>query len=293
MDCIRSASIRLIQIICDDADDGIDACRINAFNLLGLLTSLARTEKSSFVLNSLVKANALEILIDPLKYIASEFQSAEPASKLYNCDQNFQKANQLKTDRPHLLSVFEGRMLLLLQISRNREGAGSLLDAGLVSVVRDSSLFQADPDLGITLPNSANGDSTSTNFAAAAHSALRTYYALVSSTLRLLLSTFMSRGAQNEQIQYLARTFLTEYRPHMVGIFKKYAGVNGKVDDKSLPLLAECVRCYTGLVSLCEFVDVSSHRPLDPSDFVVSTKRQPWLMFLSNNSSKTHQAWIQ
>lgn len=258
MDCVRSASARLIQIICDDADDGIDACRINAFNLLGLLTSLARTEKSSFVLNSLVKANALEILIDPLKYIASEFQSAEPASKSFNCDQDFQKANQLKTDRPHLLSVFEARMLLLLQISRNREGAGSLLDASLVSVVRDSSLFQADPDLGIAIPNNANGDSSSTNFAAAAHSALRTYYVLVSSTLRLLLSTFMSRGAQNEQVQYLARTFLIEYRPHMVGIFKKYSGVNGKVDDKSLPLLAECVRCYTGLISLCEFVDVSS-----------------------------------
>lgn len=80
MDCVRSASVRLVQIICDDADDGIDACRINAFNLLGLLTSLARIEKSPFVLNSLVKANALEILIDPLKYIASEFQNADPAS---------------------------------------------------------------------------------------------------------------------------------------------------------------------------------------------------------------------
>lgn len=153
-------------------------------------------------------------------------------------------------------------MLLLLQISRTREGAGSLLDAGLVSVIRDSALFVADPDLGISIPNNTtttNGSSTSSalNFAAAAHSALQTYYALVSSTLRLLLSTFMSRGVQNEQIQYLARAFLSDYRPHMVGIFKKYAGVSGKVDDRSRPLLAESVRCYTALASLSGFVDVS------------------------------------
>lgn len=260
MDCVRSASVRLIQTICDDADDGIDACRIHAFNLLGLLTSLARTEKSSFVLNSLVKANALEILIDPLKYIASEFQSTEPTSKSHHhlFPRTDLTLTSPKPDRPQLLSVFEARMLLLLQISRNREGAGSLLDAGVVSVLRDSGLFTADPDLGISIPNNTTTTSSSSlTFTTTAHSALRTYYALISSSLRLLLSTFTSRGAQNEQIQYLARAFLTEYRPHMVGIFKKYAGVNGKVDEKSRPLLAEAVRCYTGLVSLCGFVDVS------------------------------------
>lgn len=148
-------------------------------------------------------------------------------------------------------------MLVLLQISRNREGAGALLDAGLMSVTRDSALFQTDPDLGIAMPYSSNGESSSSSLTISAHSALRTYYTLVASTLRLLLSTFMSRGPQNEQIQYQARAFLTDYRPHMVGIFKKYAGVTGKVNEKSIPSLAECVRCYTGLVSLCGFVDVS------------------------------------
>lgn len=81
MDCIRSASQRLVQILCDDAEDGVDACRVNALNLLALLTSLARTEKSTFILNSLVKANVLEILIEPLKHVASEFQNSEPARK--------------------------------------------------------------------------------------------------------------------------------------------------------------------------------------------------------------------
>jgi nuclear pore complex protein Nup205 len=81
MDCIRSTSQRLIQIICDDAEDGPDDCRLSALNLLSLLTSLARLEKSSFVLTSLIKANFLEILIEPLKHIAAEFRDADPNCK--------------------------------------------------------------------------------------------------------------------------------------------------------------------------------------------------------------------
>ncbi|KIY04033.1 uncharacterized protein Z520_00725 [Fonsecaea multimorphosa CBS 102226] len=247
MDCVRSTSQRVVQILCDDAEDGVDACRLNALNLLSFLTSLARTEKSNFVLDSFVKANMLEILVDPLKHIAAEFQSSEPVYRRY------------------LLSVFEARMFLLLQISRTRDGAGALLDAGLMSAVRDSILFRADPDLGISIPSPANDTAESNDYAAdSVMSALRTYYVLLSSTLRVLLSTFLSRGAQNEQIQYLARSFLTEYRPNMVGVFKKHTGVSGKVDQALRPLVEECVRCYTGLATLSGFVDFEDQAGLDP-----------------------------
>ncbi|OAG42831.1 hypothetical protein AYO21_02782 [Fonsecaea monophora] len=247
MDCVRSASQRVVQILCDDAEDGVDACRLNALNLLSFLTSLARSEKSSFVLNSFVNANVLQILVDPLKHVAAEFQSSEPVYRRY------------------LLSVFEARMFLLLQLSRTRDGAGALLDAGLMSAVRDSSLFRADPDLGISIPSTSGDAPESNNHAAdSALSALRTYYVLLTSTLRVLLSAFLSRGAQNEQIQYLARSFLTEYRPNMVGVFKKHAGVSGKVDQVLRPLVEECVRCYTGLAALSGFMDFEDQAGLDP-----------------------------
>ncbi|KIV87816.1 hypothetical protein PV11_03336 [Exophiala sideris] len=250
MDCLRSASQRLIPTISDDAEDGLDSCRLNALNLLALLTSLARTEKSNFIVQSFVKANVLEILLESLKHVASEFQEREPAHRLY------------------LLSVFESRMLLLLQISRTRDGAGALLDAGLMNAVRDSLLFRADPDLGISfhdLPNN-EADAGPTDYDSVT-SALRTYHVLLSSTLRVLLSTFLTRGAQNEQIQYLARSFLTEYRPNMVGMFKKYAGINGKVEEKLRPMIAESVRCYTGLVTLCGFVDFEDESGLDATQY--------------------------
>ncbi|OCT45321.1 nuclear pore complex protein [Cladophialophora carrionii] len=244
MDCIRSASQRLVQVMCDDAEDGVDECRLNALGLLALLTSLARMEKSNLILDSLVKANMLEIMIDPLKHVALEFQDSEPGY------------------RSSLLSTFEARMLLLLQISRTRDGAGALLDAGIVPAARDSQLFRADPDLGIPLPSSADNNN-SPYVPDSATSALYTYYVLLSSTLRLLLSTFLSRGAQNEQIQYRARTFLIDYRPNMVGVFKKFAGVNGKVDEKIRPLIAESVRCYTGLITLSGFVELEDEAALE------------------------------
>ncbi len=157
-------------------------------------------------------------------------------------------------------------MLLLLQFSRNRDGAGALLDAGLVQAIRDSQLFRADPDLGIPLPSSSD-NTTSPTYGADSTSALHTYYALLSSTVRVLLSTFLSRGAQNEQIQYLARTFLTDYRPNMVGVFKKFVGVNGKVDERIRPLVGETVRCYTGLVTLSGFVDFEDQSGSDETRF--------------------------
>ena len=158
-------------------------------------------------------------------------------------------------------------MLLLLQISRTRDGASALLDAGLVSATRDSLLFRADPDLGISIPNpdSIDDQPESLSVSTSITSALQTYYILLSAALRLLLSTFLSRGAQNEQIQHLTRAFLTDYRPNMVGVFKKYTGVSGKIDPAIRALVEECVRCYTGLSVLGGFIDVSSPRYPTPS----------------------------
>jgi Nuclear pore complex scaffold, nucleoporins 186/192/205 len=54
-----------------------------------------------------------------------------------------------ETDREQLLDVLEARLSLLLQISRTREGAGYILDGGLLQAIRESMLFRADPDIGM------------------------------------------------------------------------------------------------------------------------------------------------
>jgi Nuclear pore complex scaffold, nucleoporins 186/192/205 len=58
-----------------------------------------------------------------------------------------------EADRQRLLDVLEARLSLLLQISRTRDGAGYILDAGLLQAIRESMLFRADPDIGMGNPS--------------------------------------------------------------------------------------------------------------------------------------------
>lgn len=81
MDTVRSIGERLINILADDADDGLDACRLNALSLLGHLVSLARQQKSNTIIEQFVKSNIIEVLLDPIKDVVGEFQSNEPSSK--------------------------------------------------------------------------------------------------------------------------------------------------------------------------------------------------------------------
>ncbi|RMZ82388.1 hypothetical protein DV737_g2089, partial [Chaetothyriales sp. CBS 132003] len=134
MDTIRSSGQRLISILSDDAEDGSEVSRLNALQLLSLLTSLSRTENSNYIIDSLIKANVLELLIDPLKRIAADFQDISPGL------------------RNSLLTNFKFRNMLLLQISRTRYGANALLDAGLLPALKASLLFRADPDIGFFTP---------------------------------------------------------------------------------------------------------------------------------------------
>lgn len=85
--------------------------------------------------------------------------------------------------------------------------------------------------------------------------ALQNYYTLLAPTLRVLVSLFTSRGAQNEQAVYLVRSFLSDYRANMVGVFKKYRGVSGKVDGRSERVLGEVVRGYVGLCAFAGWVE--------------------------------------
>jgi nuclear pore complex protein Nup205 len=223
MDCLRGAGMPLISVLSDDADEGDDDCKLSSLELLSILTSLSRSEKSIHVLECFVKVNALEIIIEPLKHIAVEFQDTEAK------------------ERAVLLDTIQARLLLLLQISRTREGSGQLIDSGMLQAIRESMLFRADPDLGIDLDNAQ---------------ALHNYYELVSLTLRVLVSTFVNRGLQNEQCQYLIRTFLLDHRPNMVGLFKRFNGFNGTVSPESQPVLRDIVRAYTALASMTSFVEV-------------------------------------
>lgn len=81
MDTVRSAGQQLINVVSDDADDGLDVCRLNALNFLAQLVSLARSQNSNILVESFVRSNTIEVLLDPIKTVAEEFHTTEPSSK--------------------------------------------------------------------------------------------------------------------------------------------------------------------------------------------------------------------
>ena len=54
-----------------------------------------------------------------------------------------------KLDMPLLLSFYDSKFSLLLNISQSRAGAVHVMNAGLFTAVRASTLLSVDPDLGI------------------------------------------------------------------------------------------------------------------------------------------------
>lgn len=107
--------------------------------------------------------------------------------------------------------------------------------------------------------------------------ALHNYYELLLSVLRLLVSTFLSRGLRNEQCQYQMRTFLQDYRPNIVGLLKRHNGVSGHIDPESKKVLGKIVDAYVALMSMADFVEVSrisllSHRVIADSLRSLRTK---------------------
>lgn len=174
--------------------------------------------------------------------------------------------------------------MLLLQVSRTHLGASALLDANLLQTLRDSGLFAADPDLGFDLSSigpaslvrSTTQNGASASIVSAQKSALLTYFFLLQGCLRLLLSTFLNFGQENEKIIYLVRSFLADHRGNMVGIFKRAAGLSlasqqaaqtslfasipagsvlAKEDRDMRRLVDECMKAYTGLAIGSGFLD--------------------------------------
>lgn len=86
--------------------------------------------------------------------------------------------------------------------------------------------------------------------------ALRNYYELLSSMLRLLVSVFLSRGQHNQQSKYQMRNFLKENRQNMVGAFKQYRGIGGSVASDTRAALEEVVKSYVALMTMADFMQV-------------------------------------
>ncbi|KAL4941066.1 hypothetical protein BDV06DRAFT_212966 [Aspergillus oleicola] len=223
---VKSSGRALIEAICDDAYTGQETCRLSAVLLLNSLAALDR-QADALLAESISQSNYLTLFLDSIRVLPLELSNAQ--------------AN----DAPILLSYYESLLSLLQQLCQTKPGATHVLKAGLFQAVRDSQLFAADPDLGIDIDNP---------------DALRKYYDLLDSVLRVIVTAAFSRGLHNEQMIEQTRAFLTENRQSMVGIFKRFAKIGGAGAADHYDALTSIAKSYTALVAATDFLEGSSQQ---------------------------------
>ena len=80
---VKSAGERLIDIICDDAYGGAGTCRISATLLLDSLVALAKTETSSYLLDSLVRTNFIVVIVETIRDVPQELRETDAQGNYY------------------------------------------------------------------------------------------------------------------------------------------------------------------------------------------------------------------
>ncbi|KAL3460377.1 hypothetical protein BJX64DRAFT_278566 [Aspergillus heterothallicus] len=221
---VKSAGRALIEAICDDAYSGQETCRVSALLFLDFLATLDR-HTDSVLAESIAESNYLTLFLDSVRALPLELRNAQT------------------TDTPLLLSYYESLLSLLQQLCQTKSGATQVLKAGLFQAVRDSQLISADPDLGIDIDNP---------------DALQNYYSLLDSVLRVIVTAVFSRGLHNEQMIEQTRSFLTENRQSMVGIFKRFAKIGGAGAAEHHETLTSIAKSYTALVAATDFLEQNS-----------------------------------
>lgn len=86
--------------------------------------------------------------------------------------------------------------------------------------------------------------------------ALRKYYDLLDSVLRVIVAAVFSRGLHNEQMLEQTRAFLAENRQSMVGIFKRFAKVGGGGAADHQDALRQLTKSYMALITATDFLEV-------------------------------------
>ncbi|CAD6505981.1 BgTH12-06913 [Blumeria graminis f. sp. triticale] len=220
---IKAAGDKFIDVVCDDASNGETMCRISALLLLTCLVKTSKDENSKYMVHSMTRFNFIGLLVESLREIP----------------QVIRKSNVDEIEMQ--LSYCHARLALILEISQTRFGAAALCDAGLFHAIHDSGLFSIDLDLGVDLD---------------CHGAVGKYYDLTVAFVRIICSTMLSRGPQNQQFLQNCRQFLTDNRLSILSILKKSAGL-GFIVGISPNTIEDLTDLYLLLISYTNFLEVA------------------------------------
>lgn len=230
---IQGTGDRLITVITEDAFSDRGMTRVSALLFLDGLVALFQLSKGTgAILRALTKLNFVPVLIDSsIGSVASSFQGDN--SELITA-----------------VAYFHTALSLLLRICQNAEGTQLVLNSGFFVGITESRLFSTDPDIGLDIDNPV---------------ALREFYRLLSSMLRVVTAVVIARGPGNATVLQQAKAFLQENRFSMQAVFKRTSAVQktaGPPEKEALEVADE----FSKLLLVTGFLDVRHFPQLSIQD---------------------------
>ncbi|EWC48157.1 hypothetical protein DRE_02261 [Drechslerella stenobrocha 248] len=194
---IRGSGERFLEVLCNDAYVGAGTCKLLALNLLDALVALSQEEESTYIVDVLRRQNLVVVLVQSLKGLDQE------ALQVTDGGQSFMT----------LVKAIAG---FLLRLSRTKLGASMVLNAGYFTILKECGMFTIDPDIGIAFMGGKN---------------ISSYYELLLSFVRVLVSCLLCRGLYNKSDLNQTQKFLGDNRILVSSILKRNANIGSAHPD--------------------------------------------------------------
>ncbi|KAG7770524.1 hypothetical protein KL931_001346 [Ogataea haglerorum] len=239
---IRSADQKFIGSICNDSLTAEGSCKITALLLLETLLKISISLqgsklKGSFLIETVLQNNYLLLQVQRIK-------SMDDIVLACLCDG---RPRMSVDSLLYELTTFKTVFCLLTRIAQTSIGAKQLLQCDIFKAITDCSFLAEDPEIGLTLllestGNDGFGERKSTEIIFSLDSSLShndnklegvSLYDLYIPIFRLVCSTLISLGPQNERCIKKAKQLTVHFSKLITAILKKDLS-RGKKDTKDI-----------------------------------------------------------
>ncbi|KAI7819808.1 nucleoporin Nup186/Nup192/Nup205 [Gamsiella multidivaricata] len=188
---VSDAGERLLEIICRDASDVDQVCKIAAFTLLNTLYGLYEKEVTNRVLVHMVQRNYLKHFIDIMAREDLELQAS------------------VKGRVSRMPFVSETRMTLFLRIAQRRDGAEQLLEYGFFDILTSSSTVI-----------DMRSDLNSNDFGPFEQTESNRYHNIVYPILQVAVAILTNLGRNHRTATSKAELFVTSHQDTFASILR-------------------------------------------------------------------------
>lgn len=140
MHIIKSVDKKFFQVICNDAIYSEGPSRITSTLFLESLVHLGTLVKVDFILNALIKNNALLLLVRSVKRTDAMIKLCQEKNSGVTLDHFIFD-----------LMAFKASLYFFVRVAKSKNGALQLIQNELFSILHQSKFLQIDPDIGLSL----------------------------------------------------------------------------------------------------------------------------------------------